>query len=46
MHKKTSEQSLPLPYVPPSDLVTTNETLDNLKVKLPNGTIFNMTIFS
>jgi hypothetical protein len=35
----------PIPYVPPTDLVTTKESFDNLKIKLPNGTIFNMSIF-
>jgi hypothetical protein len=28
------------------DLVTTKEALESLKIKLPNGTIFNMSIFS
>ncbi len=32
----------PILYVPPIDLVTTKESLDKMKVKLPNG----MTIFS
>ncbi len=36
----------PILYVPPTDLVTTKESPDNLKIKLPDGTIFNMTIFS
>jgi hypothetical protein len=33
-------------HAPPTDLVTTKEISDNLKIKLPNGTIFNMSIFS
>ncbi len=36
----------PLPYVPPTNLVTNKESSENLKIKLPDGTIFNMTIFS
>jgi hypothetical protein len=36
----------PVPYVPPTDLVTIKETPNTLKMKLPNGTIFNMSIFS
>jgi hypothetical protein len=36
----------PILYVPPTDLVTTKESSDNLKVKLDDLTIFNMTIFS
>ncbi len=32
-------------YAPPTDLVTTKESVDNLKVKLDDGTVFNMTIF-
>ncbi len=44
--KRQLSSCTPLPYVPPTDLVTTKKSLDNLKIKLPNGTIFNMTIFS
>jgi hypothetical protein len=36
----------PIPYVSPTDLVTTKESSDNLKVKVDDLTIFNMTIFS
>jgi hypothetical protein len=36
----------PILYVPPTDLVTTMEAPENLKIKLPNGTVFNMSIFS
>jgi hypothetical protein len=36
----------PILYIPPMDLVTTKETPDTLKIKLPNGTVFNMSIFS
>jgi hypothetical protein len=36
----------PFPYFPPTDLVATKESPNNLKIKLPDGTIFNMSIFS
>ncbi len=36
----------PILYVPPTDLVTTKEAPESLKIKLLNGTIFNMSIFS
>jgi hypothetical protein len=36
----------PVPYFPPTDLVTTMEVPESLKIKLPNGTVFNMSIFS
>jgi hypothetical protein len=36
----------PIPYVPHTDLVTMKESSDNLKVKLEDGTVFTMTIFS
>jgi hypothetical protein len=36
----------PISYVPLTDLITTKETPDNLKMKLLNGTVFNMSIFS
>ncbi len=36
----------PIPYVPSTDLVTTKEAQESLKIKLPDGTIFNMSIFS
>ncbi len=36
----------PIPYVPPTDLVTTKEVQESLKITLPNGTIFNKSIFS
>jgi hypothetical protein len=32
--------------MPPSDLVTTKESQESLKIKLPNGTVFNISIFS
>jgi hypothetical protein len=35
-----------IPYIPPTDLVTTKEAPESLKIKLPDGTIFNMPIFS
>jgi hypothetical protein len=34
----------PVPYIPPTDLVTTKEAPVCLKMKLLNGTIFNMSI--
>jgi hypothetical protein len=34
----------PIPYVPPTDIVTTVQSLDNLKVKLLIETVFNMII--
>jgi hypothetical protein len=36
----------PIPYVPPTDLITTKEAPESLKIKLPNGTVFNMSIFA
>jgi hypothetical protein len=36
----------PIPYVPPTDLVTIKESSENLKIKLPHGTVFNMSILS
>jgi hypothetical protein len=36
----------PTPYVPPMDLVTTKEALESHKIKIPNGFVFNMPIFS
>ncbi len=36
----------PILYVPPTDLLTTKETSDSLKVKLPDGTVFTMSIFA
>ncbi len=36
----------PFPYVFLTDLVTTKESPENLKIKVPNVTIFNMSIFS
>jgi hypothetical protein len=35
----------PIPYIPLTDLVTTKESPENLKIKLSNGTVFNMSIF-
>jgi hypothetical protein len=36
----------PIPYAPRTDLVTTKEELQSLKIKLPDGSIFNMSIYS
>jgi hypothetical protein len=36
----------PIPCIPLTDLVTTKEALESLKIKLPDGTDFNMSIFS
>jgi hypothetical protein len=36
----------PIPYVLPTDLVTTKEAPESFKIKLPDGTVFNMSIFS
>jgi hypothetical protein len=36
----------PNPYVPLMDLVTTKESPKSLKIKLPNVTVFNTSIFS
>jgi hypothetical protein len=36
----------PIPYVPPIDLVTTKEEPQSLKIKLPEGSSFNMSIYS
>ncbi len=35
----------PVPYVPPTDHVTTKEVQETLKIKLPDGFVFNMSIF-
>jgi hypothetical protein len=35
----------PISYVPPTDLLATKDLSKNLKIKLPNGTVFTMTIF-
>jgi hypothetical protein len=37
---------LPIPYVPPMDLVTTEEAPESLEIKLPDETVFNKSIFS
>jgi hypothetical protein len=45
--KKGQLSSRPcISYVPPTDLVDTKELSESLKIKLPNGTVFNMSIFS
>jgi hypothetical protein len=45
--KKGQLSSRPhIPYVPLTDLMTTKKSLDNLKIKLLDGTIFNMIISS
>jgi hypothetical protein len=36
----------PVPYIPLTDLVTTKEVQETQKIKLPDGTILNMSIFS
>jgi hypothetical protein len=36
----------PILYVPPMDLVTNKEAPDSLKIKLPDGTFFNVSICS
>jgi hypothetical protein len=35
----------PIPYIPPTDLMTSKEAPESLKIKLLDGTLFNMTIF-
>jgi hypothetical protein len=36
----------PIPYMPPTHLLVTKESSKNSMIKLPNGTVFAMTIFS
>jgi hypothetical protein len=36
----------PIPYVPPTDLLQVKDSTEMLKVKLPNGTVFSMSIFA
>ncbi len=36
----------PVPYVPPTDLLLTKDSTEMLKVKLANGTVFSMSIFT
>jgi hypothetical protein len=36
----------PIPYVPLIDLITTKEEPQSLKIKLPDGSFFNMSIYS
>jgi hypothetical protein len=36
----------PVTYAPLTDLVYTKEVPETLKIKLPNGTVFDMSIFS
>jgi hypothetical protein len=36
----------PIPYVSPTDLMTTKEVQEALKIKLPDGIVFNLSIFS
>ncbi len=36
----------PIPYVPPTDLITTKEAPGSLKIKLLDGSVFNMSIYS
>jgi hypothetical protein len=35
-----------VPYVPPTDLVATKEIPDTVKMKLPDGTTLNMSVFT
>ncbi len=37
---------LPIPYVPPTDLLQVKDCMEMLKVKLPNGPVFSMSIFT
>ncbi len=46
MRERAAEQSPHVLYVPLMDLVTTKEMPDTLKMKIPNGTIFNMSKFA
>ena len=36
----------PVPYVPPTDLLQTKDSSETLKVKLADGTVFSMSIFT
>ncbi len=36
----------PIPYVPHTDLLQTKDSLDNLKVKMSDGTVFTMSILT
>jgi hypothetical protein len=36
----------PVLYVPPTDLITTKEEPQSLKIKLPYGSVFNKSIYS
>jgi len=36
----------PIPYVPPTDLLAAKENSESLKVKLPDGTVLTMSIYS
>jgi hypothetical protein len=36
----------PIPYVPQTDLATTKESPESFKIEHPDGTVFNMSIFS
>jgi hypothetical protein len=36
----------PIPYVPSTDLVTSKEESQSLKIKLSDGSVFNMSIYS
>ncbi len=36
----------PVPYIQLTDLITTKEVPESLKIKLPDGSIFNMSIYS
>ncbi len=37
---------LPIPYIPPTDLLQAKENSDSIKLKLPDGTIISMTMFT
>jgi hypothetical protein len=46
VQERTAEQLAPILYIPTTDLVTSKESPESLKIKLPNGIDFNMSIFS
>ncbi len=46
VQERAAEQLATHPIVPPTNLMTTKDTLESLKIKLPDGTMFNTSIFS
>ena len=44
--KGTVTHRPPIPYVPPTDLLAAKENSESLKVKLPDGTVLTMSIYS